>query len=74
LSQTDGHEDNYHSPEEDEWINPKMTGYRMKCCDCGLVHEIDFKVVKIKKLYKDGTKLVRDANDRYRVMFRVRRV
>jgi Zn-finger protein len=29
-----------------DWISPKMTGYLMQCCDCGLIHEIDFKVVK----------------------------
>lgn len=28
------------------WVSPKMRGYLMKCCDCGLVHEIDFKVVR----------------------------
>jgi Zn-finger protein len=29
-----------------DWISPKMTGYLMQCCDCGLIHEIDFKVVR----------------------------
>jgi hypothetical protein len=29
---------------EGEWIEPRMTGYKMGCCDCGLVHEIDFKI------------------------------
>jgi len=29
-----------------EWISPKMKGYKMQCCDCGLIHEIDFKVVR----------------------------
>ena len=31
--------------EEGEWVYPKMDGYRMMCCDCGLVHEIDFEVL-----------------------------
>jgi len=28
------------------WIQPRMAGYRMDCCDCGLVHEMVFRVVK----------------------------
>lgn len=28
-----------------DWIQPLMTGYRMACCDCGLVHELDFRIV-----------------------------
>ena len=31
--------------EKSDWIAPVMRGYRMQCCDCGLVHEIDFDVV-----------------------------
>lgn len=27
-----------------KWIFPVMDGYRMSCCDCGLVHKIDFRV------------------------------
>lgn len=27
------------------WQQPVMKGYLMKCCDCGLVHEIDFRVI-----------------------------
>ena len=30
-----------------EWIWPMMKGYKLKCCDCGLVHTIEFKVVKL---------------------------
>lgn len=28
------------------WVSPKMKGYKMKCCECGLVHEIEFKIVR----------------------------
>lgn len=28
-----------------EWIRPPMKGYRMHCCDCGLVHRVDFCVI-----------------------------
>ena len=35
-----------HPPVKDgEWIRPKMSGYEMECCDCGLIHKIDFVVV-----------------------------
>lgn len=40
--------------QDDEWITPKMNGYQMKCCDCGLVHEIDFQVVKKSGFKKNG--------------------
>jgi len=29
-----------------EWIQPIRRGYRMACCDCGLVHGINFRIVK----------------------------
>ena len=32
--------------EPGEWIQPVRKGYLMKCCDCGLVHKIDFRLVK----------------------------
>ena len=33
-------------PRPGEWVQPVKTGYLMECCDCGLVHRIDFRVVK----------------------------
>jgi len=27
-----------------EWVEPVMKGYLMQCCDCGLIHEMQFKV------------------------------
>lgn len=26
-----------------EWIHP-LPGYRMQCCDCGLIHEAQFQI------------------------------
>jgi len=26
------------------WIQPIEDGYRMRCCDCDLVHRLDFRV------------------------------
>jgi hypothetical protein len=28
-----------------DWIAPTMRIYKMACCDCGLVHNLQFKVV-----------------------------
>jgi len=39
--------------KDNEWVRPKMKGYKLQCCDCGLVHEIDFKIVK----YGNGNKV-----------------
>ena len=30
---------------EDDWIYPVRKGYKLKCCDCGLVHVIDFDII-----------------------------
>jgi hypothetical protein len=31
-----------------EWQMPIMEGYQMQCCDCGLVHEVEFNVAEWK--------------------------
>ena len=31
-----------------DWVCPNPEQYFMKCCDCGLVHEMQFKVAKYK--------------------------
>lgn len=28
-----------------DWVHPQP-GYRMKCCDCGLVHDMEFMLVR----------------------------
>lgn len=27
-----------------DWIQPVSEGYKMSCCDCGLVHNMDFRI------------------------------
>ena len=44
-----------------EWQQPTRKGYLMKCCDCGLVHSIDFKLVK----YGDNKHKIRMRAYRY---------
>ena len=38
----------YKAAKDGEWIQPVRNGYLMACCDCGLVHEINFRVKKRK--------------------------
>lgn len=28
-----------------KWEQPKRNGYRLACCDCNLVHEMQFRIV-----------------------------
>ena len=34
----------YETVYDGDWVTPRMNGYKMRCCDCGLVHTINFKV------------------------------
>ena len=36
----------YEQAEPNKWIQPVRKGYKLSCCDCGLVHEMDFRVHK----------------------------
>ena len=47
-----------------QWVKPYMHGFHMKCCDCGLVHVIDFAVVDSAE---------EKITNGYRVMFRTYR-
>lgn len=57
------------------WVAPVMDGYKMCCCDCGLVHEMDFVVVRVLEKREDGSWEHGDALDsgEYRVLFRAKR-
>lgn len=57
-----------------DWQYPVMTNYRMKCCDCGLVHVINFNAMKVIKAYKNGVKLREFLPKKdYVVAFKIRR-
>jgi len=32
---------------ENEWVYPTTKNYKFICCDCGLVHSMDFNVVML---------------------------
>ena len=42
----------YANPKAGEWIQPVMKDYKLACCDCGLVHTVDFKVIKCGRGHK----------------------
>ena len=33
----------YKPAKDGQWIAPVKRGYKMACCDCGLVHTLDFE-------------------------------
>ncbi len=56
-----------------DWIQPVMKGYKMSCCDCGLVHNLDFRIGRITKVISPGTYRSVDAGKKFLVQFRVSR-
>lgn len=56
-----------------DWEFPQMQGYKMACCDCGLVHDMDFRVVKTKKLQDGSYEAEEIADDSFRVLIRAKR-
>jgi hypothetical protein len=56
-----------------DWIYPYMDNYKLACCDCGLVHDMQLKVVRVKHL-PNKTMLVKDSRSTsLAVAFRARR-
>jgi hypothetical protein len=56
------------------WVNPKMDNYMMACCDCGLVHEMQFRAFKRGPVRKDGSYTLQVLGPTaYGVRFRARR-
>ena len=55
-----------------EWVCPDPKNYLMKCCDCGLVHEAEFGVVRYKsESEREDCDIVDDPN--LQAVFRMRR-
>ena len=36
----------YKQIENDEWVQPARRSYKFGCCSCGLVHRLQFRLVK----------------------------
>lgn len=45
-----------------DWVCPKPQGYLMQCCDCELIHEVDFRVVKYESKDSEVYEVVDDLN------------
>lgn len=57
-----------------DWQFPIMRGYKMGCCDCGLVHDMEFDIYEIGRTKKDGTFTAKKlTGKRYRVAMRAKR-
>ena len=55
-----------------EWVCPDPKSYLFKCCDCGLVHEAEFGVVRYKsETEREDCDMVDDPN--LQAVFRMRR-
>lgn len=55
------------------WVQPIMRGYLFKCCDCGLVHEMQFNALEqVTTPTKRGTWKAKKL-PHARVEFRARR-
>ena len=39
----------YPEPAAGEWVQPSRKGYKMQCCDCGLVHRFEFRYILTKR-------------------------
>ena len=35
----------YHVISYGEWTRPRTRNFREQCCDCGLIHRLDFRIV-----------------------------
>ena len=61
-----------HPYDWSEWVCPNPKSYLMKCCDCGLVHEAQFGVVRYKsETEREDCDMVNDSN--LQAVFRMRR-
>jgi Zn-finger protein len=57
-----------------EWVQPTMGSYLMQCCDCGLIHEMQFGVLRKGADLPDGSWEAHELpQEEYRVEFRARR-
>lgn len=43
--------------EDGEWVQPRMRNYYAQCCDCGLVHRVNFRIVRGKRRGKLVTRI-----------------
>jgi hypothetical protein len=54
-----------------DWVCPDPKSYLMKCCDCGLIHEVDSRVAKYEPRPSEMFEVVNDPN--LQVQWRMKR-
>lgn len=60
--------------EFSEWLVPHMGGYKLACCDCGLVHDMEFAVIEVTEEIEKGKYATVDVeNWRFLVKMRAKR-
>lgn len=37
----------YYYQKDNEWVLPNQKNHKLGCCDCGLIHAIDFRIVTV---------------------------
>lgn len=65
-----------HTPDADgwaQWTAPVHDSYLIKCCDCGLVHEMQFQVVPLLRHLNAEEWEAGEPSEQHRVLFRARR-
>lgn len=61
----------FRQQRDGEWIEP-MAGYRMCCCDCGLVHELEFRLVRGKIQFRAWRRQRDTARERGKGRYKLR--
>ena len=56
-----------------DWIAPQMKDYKLVCCDCGLVHRINFHVRQVVKHKKNGVFTHKEPKGEMAVFFQAAR-
>lgn len=62
----------YYSPKRGEWVQPIKRGYKMRCCDCGLVHTMNFRVV-VQVVRNANWFVLKSGQIRHKVQFQAAR-
>ena len=45
---------NYDVISYGEWTRPRKQNFREQCCDCGLIHRLDFRIVDGKVEFRNA--------------------
>ena len=63
----------YYKPKAGEWIQPIREGCKLCCCDCGLVHNMDFRIHNGRVQFRVFRNNISTALVRRRAGIRVKR-